>query len=92
MKTINAAAILVIFFNQHALAQQNTVEENISPIHSLIFIYSVLFFIAGFILLIVLKIREDAKSRKDEDVTNLYHQKNRHHHPNHYGHHHQYHH
>lgn len=90
-KAFNSLLILVLFSCQRMLAQQNTTIEDASPTHSIIFILSVLFFIAGFILLIMLKLREDAKEKKEGDTVS-YQNKHRHHHPNHYGHRHQYHH
>jgi len=82
--------ISAVFFSQNMLAQQNNLVEDTSPTHSIIFIASILFFIIGFIVLIVLKLRDDAKSEKNTGATSV-HTRNRHHHPNHYGHKHQYH-
>ncbi|HXU27833.1 MAG TPA: hypothetical protein VN698_11435 [Bacteroidia bacterium] len=89
-KTFISLLAMVLFSYQSMLAQQTSTAENITPTHSIIFISSAVFFILGFVVLIVLKIRDDAKERKesDEPVSKVV----RHHrHPNHYGHRHQYH-
>ena len=85
-----ALAIAALFSFQSMAAQQNITAEDIAPMHSLIFIARILFFIIGFMLLIILKFRDDAKDKRESNQT-TYVSKHRHHHPNHYGHHHQYH-
>jgi len=91
-KTFSALLAVVLFSYNSMSAQQNNVLEDKAPTHSIIFIWSVLFFIAGFVLLIVLKLREDAKERRESNEVPSHNYKHRHHHPNHYGHRHQYHH
>jgi hypothetical protein len=89
-KTLSALIIIALFSSQSMSAQQIQLEEDIAPTHSIIFILSGLFFIAGFILLIMLKLREDAKEKKEEEYTISHPVKHRHYHPKHYGHRHQY--
>jgi hypothetical protein len=91
-KAIGALLGIALFSCQSMLAQQSQLAEDLAPTHSIIFIFSVLFFIAGFTLLIILKVRQDAKDKKEEEDTISHVTKHRHHHPNHYGHRHQYHH
>ncbi|HTA61474.1 MAG TPA: hypothetical protein VK835_03420 [Bacteroidia bacterium] len=89
-KSISTLLILALFFSRNMLAQQNkTIEEDVAPTHSIIFILSVLFFILGFAVFIVLKLRDDAKEKKDAQSIS-HHTKHRHLHRNHYGHRHQY--
>jgi hypothetical protein len=91
-KTYGVLLTITLFSYINASAQQNIALEDNAPTHSMIFIWSVLFFIAGFALLIFLKLREDAKDRKESNEMPSHSYKHRHHHPNHYGHRHQYHH
>ena len=88
-ETLSALIIIALFSYQSMSAEQIEIAEDIAPTHSIIFILSTLFFIAGFILLIMLKLREDAKEKKEEDAIS-HPTKHRHYHPKHYGHRHQY--
>lgn len=91
-KTFGNLLITVLFSHQSMVAQQSTIVEDITPTHSIIFISSALFFVLGFAVLIVLKLRDDAKEKKEIDESVSHTMKHRHYHPKHYGHRHQYHH
>jgi hypothetical protein len=87
-KTFSALIIIALFSYQSMFAEQIEIAEDIAPTHSIIFILSTLFFIAGFILLIMLKLREDEKEKEEDTISHPV--KHRHYHPKHYGHKHQY--
>jgi large-conductance mechanosensitive channel len=89
-KTLSVLLAVALFSGQNMLAQQNVLAEDTPPTHSVIFIFSVAFFVIGFIILLVLKLRNDEKEKREEKEISP--TKHRHHHPNHYGHGHQYHH
>jgi hypothetical protein len=79
-----------LFSANSAFAQKQNIEaEDISPIHSLIFMVAALLFIVGFSILYALKLREDHKNHPNHNRSP---QMPLRHHPNHYGHRHQLHH
>ena len=88
-KKLSALLLAGVFSAQSAFAQKPDileVEDN-NLLHNALFVIGVLLFIVGFIVLLVLKVREDRKneSKPDEPHTPIYH-----HHRHHYGHRHQY--
>jgi cytochrome c biogenesis factor len=93
-KTISTMLISGLLSSQHVFAQkQNMVAEANEPSRNLTFILCMVLFIAGFALLIVLKLREDNKEKKQLKEDTLKSSKYLHmHHPNHYKHKHQLHH
>ena len=64
LKTAGRWFVILILLTQSAFAKGNNTEADTNIWHDALFLFSICFFVAGFIFMLMVKVREDKKHRR----------------------------